>query len=74
MARSLKDKNKVTQLLMLLKKFQMSPIANQAEYERKNTVNLTTNQRNYGYKMIIQKSIQHIMKENMLLLKNLLEP
>ena len=31
----------------------MSPIANQAEYERKKTVNLTTNQRNYGYKMII---------------------
>ena len=31
-------------------------------------------QPNHGYKTMIQKCIQHIMKENLLLLKDLLEP
>ena len=34
----------------------------------------TLSQLNRGYKLMLQKSIQQIMKENLLLLKDLLEP
>ena len=36
--------------------------------------NFTLSQLNRGYKLMLQKSIQQIMKENLLLLKDLLEP
>ena len=36
--------------------------------------NFIIDQRNYGYRIILEKCIQHLTKENMLLLKDLLEP
>ena len=43
-------------------------------YVDKDRVNFTTDQGNRFCIMIMQKCIQHIMKENLLLLKDLLEP
>ena len=37
-------------------------------------MNFTIDWWSHGYKAMIQKSIQHKMKENLLLLKSLLEP
>ena len=36
--------------------------------------NFMKDKRNHGYKIIIKKSIQHIIQKNLLLQKNLLEP
>ena len=47
--------------------------ANQTKYGQIKTVKFTIDQLNFGYRIIIQRCIQHIMKENLLLLKDLLE-
>ena len=42
--------------------------------EQMRVVNFTIDQRNNGYKIKIKKCIQRIMKENLMLLKDLSEP
>ena len=48
--------------------FQMSLIANQTKYGQIKKVNFTIDQSNHGHKIV-----QHIMKEDLLLLKDLLK-
>ena len=62
----LKDK-KVLVLLMPFKKYYMIQVENQTKYELIKEVNFTM------VKIMIQKCIRYIMKENLLLLKDLLE-
>ena len=52
----------------------MNQAANQMKYGQKKAVNFTIDQQNYACKIMIQKCNQHIMKKNLLLLKDLLEP
>ena len=58
---------------MLFKKFWMSLDANQTIYGSIKVVSSTIDQWNNGCKIMIKKCIQHIMKENLLLLKDWLE-
>ena len=57
-----------------IKKIDSNLIANQTRYWQKKVVSFTMNKWNHSYKIIIQKCIQCIRKENLLLLKVLLEP
>ena len=50
----------------------MNQAANQTKYGLIKVANFTIDQLNLGYKIIIQKRIQHITKGNLLLLKDLL--
>ena len=52
----------------------MNQIANQVKYGQMKAVNFTIDQCNHFCRVMIQKCIQHIMKENLLLLKDPLEP
>ena len=46
---------------------------NQTKYRKIKVVNFVTDQWDHGYKITIQKCIQRTQKENLLLLKDLLE-
>ena len=46
----------------------------QTKYGWIKEVNFTVDQRNHGFRIMIQKCIQHIVKEILLLLKDLLKP
>ena len=59
---------------MLFKKFQINKTANKIKYGSIKAVNFTIDELYDFYRIMIQKCIQSIMKENMLLLKNSLEP
>ena len=48
-------------------------MANQAKFGQKKALNLTVNQRNHGWRIIIWICFEHITKEILLLLKDLLE-
>ena len=52
----------------------MSQITKQIKYGQIKAMNFIIEQRNQFWKIMIQKCIQHIIKENMLLLKDSLEP
>ena len=52
----------------------MKQNANQIKYGYTNKVNFTTDQLNHFFRILIQESIQRLMKKNLLLLKDLLEP
>ena len=65
---------KALQLLILLKKTYMSLISHQTNYGYINKEYLTKDKWNHGYRIMIWKCIQGIMKENMLLVKHLSEP
>ena len=52
----------------------MSLITNQTKHGWMKVKNVTIDQCHHGYKIMIQKCIQHIIKENLLFLKDLLEP
>ena len=47
---------------------------NQTKYGQPKVVKFAIDQLNHSQKRMLQKCIQHIMKENLLLLKDLLEP
>ena len=67
---SLRDKNSITitnAFQKILDKSNCKP--NEISVDK--SVNFTINKSNHGYKIILQKCFQHIMKEN--LLKHLLE-
>ena len=51
----------------------MNLISNQTKYEYIKAVNFTIDQWNQGFKQIMWKCIQYITKENLLLLKDLLD-
>ena len=51
----------------------MNPIANDIKYRQTSVVNFTINQLNHGQKKMLQKCIQDIMKENLVLLKDSLQ-
>ena len=51
--------------------FQMNLITNQTKYWQIKADNFTIDQLNHGQKKMTQKCIQHIMKENQLLLTDL---
>ena len=63
---------------MLFKKFQMSLIVNKQTNKQTNWVDegseFYNRSKNNGYKIKIKKCIQRIMKENLMLLKDLSEP
>ena len=46
---------------------------NHVKYEQIKAVSFTIDQWNLGYMIIIQKYVQYIMKENLLLVKDFLE-
>ena len=48
--------------------------ASQEKYAWINAVNFTVDQKNCGQKVMIQKCIQHVMKKNLWLQKDLLKP
>ena len=52
----------------------MNQDTNQAKYGQLKALNLTIDQSNLGQKKTIHKCVEHKMKGNMLLLKDLLEP
>ena len=52
----------------------MNETANQTKYGWIKEVNFTVDQQNHGFRIMIQKCIQHIVKEILLLLKDLLKP
>ena len=52
----------------------MSLITNLIKYGWKKGVNLTIDQWNYGCRIITSKFIQRTVKENLLLLEDLIEP
>ena len=52
----------------------MNQNANQVKYGLKKAVSFTIDQLNYFCRIITQKCIQHVMEENLLFLKDLLEP
>ena len=52
----------------------MKQSANQIKYGYTNKVNFTTGQLNNLFRIMIQKCIQRLMKKNLLLLKDSLEP
>ena len=51
----------------------MSLDVNQTKYGRIKAANFTIDQQNQGCNIMIYKCIQHIMKETLLLMKDLLE-
>ena len=59
---------------MLSKRFYKNLIANQIKYGLIKAANFTIDQWNHDQKKMTQKYIKHIMKENLLLLKDSLEP
>ena len=48
-------------------------LENETKYEQIEGLNFTINQWNRGCKIMIKKCIQHVMKGNLLLLRDLLE-
>ena len=64
---------KTLQLLILFKKYKINLIVNQKRYGQINATNFIIDQRNYICIIIIQKCLPRIIKENLLLLKDLLE-
>ena len=60
-------------LLILFKKYKVNLIRNQKKYGQVNATNFVIDQRNYICIIIIQKCLPCIIKENLLLLKDLLE-
>ena len=60
-------------LLMLFKKYWKNPIENLLKYGLIKEVNFTIVLLKNGWKIMILGCTQHIMKENQLLLKDLLE-
>ena len=58
---------------MLFKKYYMVLIENQTKYGLIKVANFTLGLLKKGWKIIILKCIQHITKENLLLLKDLSE-
>ena len=52
----------------------MNQNANQIKYGQIKATNFTIDQQNHGQKKMTQKCIQHMVKENLLLLKDFLEP
>ena len=56
-------RQKVITITKAFKKNQTSLDVNQAEYGQIKGVNFTIDQQNHGYKIVIQKCIQQIMKE-----------
>ena len=69
----LKDK-RLLQLLMLFRKFYMNQNANQIKYGLTKAVNFIIDQWNQFCRIIIWKCVQRIMKKNIVLLKDSLEP
>ena len=59
---------------MIFKNFLISLDVDQIKYREIEVASFTTEQLNHGYKIMIQKRIQRIMKGTLLLLKDLLEP
>ena len=55
-------------------KFHMNLMANQTKYGKVKVANFIIDQCNHGYKIIIWKCIHYVTKENLWLLKDLLEP
>ena len=52
----------------------MNQTTNQIKYRQIKAMNLTIDQWNHGQKKMLQECIRHKMNENLLLLKDLLEP
>ena len=52
----------------------MGLMANQTKYGCMNAVNFTIDQLHHGLQIMIKKCVPHIMKESLLLLKDLLKP
>ena len=73
MGRSFERQKGIT-ITNTFQKFQRSLIANQTKYGLTKVASFTIDQWNYVYKIMIKRCIQHITKENLLLLKDLLEP
>ena len=66
----LKDKKGI---IMLFKKLKIIQRENQIKYWQIKAINFTIVLLNNGYKIMIQKCIQHTMKKNLLLLNYLLQ-
>ena len=69
----LKDKKGVSDVNAFQKKYQMIQIESKIKYGLKKEVNLTTILFKNGYEIMILKCIRYIMKENLFLLKDMLE-